>query len=100
MYKHIILFRFNADVTPERCLSMLAGLAELKKNIKEIKKFSYGVNDKNNLNGKHYRYAFIMEFENSEDRMNYQDHKLHKSYIHDHLNPYIDDAIVFDMICC
>jgi hypothetical protein len=100
MYKHIILFRFKADVTHERCLSLLAGLGELKNIIEEINGFSYGVNDENNTHGKDYNYAFVMYFNDVEARMAYQNHALHEKYIHTHINPYIDDAIVFDMICC
>ncbi|MEX3238723.1 Dabb family protein [Serratia quinivorans] len=100
MYNHIILFRFAPNVTHERCLSLLAGLGGLKNHIAEIRGFSYGVNDESNAYGKDYKYAFVMSFDNVEDRMIYQQHVLHQEYIHTYLNPYIDDAIVFDMICC
>ncbi|WP_350306631.1 Dabb family protein [Photorhabdus viridis] len=98
MYKHIILFKFSASLSTTDALDLLRQLGELKTKIPEIKKYSYGLNDCDNLNNQGYQYAFVMEFDSKQDRDAYQINTHHQAFINEKLNSVISEAIVFDMI--
>lgn len=98
MYKHIILFKFSASLSTTDALDLLRQLGELKAKIPEIKKYSYGLNDSDNLNNHGYQYAFVMEFDSKQDRDAYQINPHHQAFINEKLNSVISEAIVFDMV--
>ncbi|EKP0303155.1 Dabb family protein [Aeromonas veronii] len=98
MYKHIILFKFNASVSKMQALGLLQQLGELKHRIPEIKKYSYGMNDRDNVNNSGFESAFVMEFSSKNDRDAYQINDYHQEFINEKLSPVISEAIVFDMV--
>ncbi|MFN3018657.1 Dabb family protein [Vibrio coralliilyticus] len=97
MYKHIILFKFQASVSQTDALELLRQLGELKRQIPEIKQYSYGMNDSDNAHNAGFEYAFVMEFRSKQDRDAYQINEHHQAFIQDTLNVAISEAIVFDM---
>ncbi|MEL5587854.1 Dabb family protein [Serratia ureilytica] len=98
MYKHIILFKFKEFVSATNALELLYQLGELKNRIPSIKKYSYGMNDDDNLNHSGFEFAFVMEFSSKQDRDAYQTNHHHQAFINEALNSAISEAIVFDMI--
>ncbi|VEA66612.1 Stress responsive A/B Barrel Domain [Serratia plymuthica] len=98
MYKHIILFKFKASISTTDALELLHQLGELKNQIPEIKKYSYGMNDGDNANNLGFEYAFVMEFNSKQDRDAYQINDHHQTFINETLNSAISEAIVFDMV--
>lgn len=99
MYNHIILFKFNDDIDDDGCRTLLQGIRDLHNLIPEIRESHIGINDDENPHNKDYHYALIMRFDNRRDRYAYQANPHHQHYIQHHLDQYIADAIVFDMIC-
>lgn len=97
MYKHIILFKFSDTLTQSQCLQLLEGLGQLQRVIPEMLSYAYGVNDTDNTQHQGFNYAFVMTFACKSARQYYQANRFHQDYIKQKINPYIKDAIVFDM---
>jgi hypothetical protein len=98
MYKHIILFKFQASVSTAEALELLHQLGDLKDKIPGIIKYSYGINDGDNAHNSGFEYAFVMEFSSKKDRDAYQINDHHQTFINERLNSAISEAIVFDMV--
>ncbi|WP_253307459.1 MULTISPECIES: Dabb family protein [unclassified Rickettsia] len=101
MIKHIVLFKFAANVTDKQIEQALQKLGNLKNTyIPQIKSFSFGKNSSpENLN-KGFNYVFIMEFLNSKDRAEYLKHPDHIKIANEDIMPLTEDGInsviVFD----
>jgi hypothetical protein len=97
MFSHIILFKFNADISQEHAMGLLARLGSLIQIIPQIFAYRYGVNDAGNPHSCGFTHAFVMDFLSKEERYIYQRHPKHLDFIATFLNPVITDAVVFDM---
>lgn len=97
MYRHIILFRFDSDLSQDDIDRLFQKLGALGKVIPQIGDYYYGRNDASNLYNKDYDYAFVMTFDSKKERYEYQNHPAHQNFIKSVLEPVIEDAIVFDM---
>lgn len=95
-YNHIILFKFKPEVDEQKAQILLQGIGMLQTRISEIEHFRYGRNDRDNGHNAGFEYAFVMEFHSKQARDRYQNHPAHQDYIQTQLEPFIEDAIVFD----
>jgi|SRR5688572_28399943 len=95
MLRHVVLFKFKEDATPEQVKQVENAFKALPSKIKEIKAFEWGTNNSpENLN-QGLTHCFFLSFESEKDRDAYLPHPAHKEF-GTLLRPYLDKAVVVD----
>ncbi|OGG29806.1 hypothetical protein A2973_00340 [Candidatus Gottesmanbacteria bacterium RIFCSPLOWO2_01_FULL_49_10] len=97
MIHHVVLFKFNANATPEKIDEMAKVLVDLKDKIPGIIKYVWGPSVSIEPYGKGYTHAFIMTFDTKEHRDAYVPHPLHKELVKKYVDPICDDGLVVDL---
>ena len=95
MLRHVVLFKFKEDATPEQVKQVENAFKALPSKIKEIQAFEWGTNNSpENLN-QGLTHCFFLSFESEKDRDAYLPHPAHKEF-GTLLRPYLDKAVVVD----
>jgi hypothetical protein len=95
MLRHVVLFKFKDDATPEQVNQVEDAFRKLPSQIKEIKDFEWGTNNSpENLN-QGLTHCFFLSFESEKDRDAYLPHPAHKAF-GAVLKPYLDKVVVVD----
>lgn len=95
MLRHVVLFKFKDDATPEQVKQVEDAFRKLPSQIKEIKDFEWGTNNSpENLN-QGLTHCFFLSFESEKDRDAYLPHPAHKAF-GAVLRPYLDKVVVVD----
>lgn len=97
MIHHVVLFKFNANATPEKIDALANALVTLKDQIPGIIRYVWGPSVSIEPYGKGYTHAFIMTFDTPEHRDAYVPHPLHKALVVKYVDPICDDGIVIDL---
>ena len=77
--RHVVLFRWKPEVSPEHIAATRSALGELPLLIPEIASYSFGSNL--GINPGTYDFAVVAEFANEKDYLVYRDHPDHKAFI-------------------
>ena len=95
MLRHVVLFKFKDDATPDQVKQVENAFLKLPSEIKEIKDFEWGTNNSpENLN-QGLTHCFFLSFNSEEDRNAYLPHPAHKAF-GAILKPYLDKVVVVD----
>ena len=95
MLRHVVLFKFKDDATPDQVKQVENAFRKLPSEIKEIKGFEWGTNNSpENLN-QGLTHCFFLSFNSEEDRNAYLPHPAHKAF-GAILKPYLDKVVVVD----
>jgi hypothetical protein len=95
MLRHVVLFKFKDDATPEQVKQVEDAFRKLPSQISEIKEFEWGINNSpENLN-QGLTHCFFLSFESEKDRNTYLPHPAHKAF-GNLLRPYLDKVTVVD----
>ena len=95
MLKHIVLFKFKPETTPEKVAEIIAAFEALPSQIKEIKGFEWGTNNSPEKLDKGLTHAFILTFASEKDRDTYLPHPAHKAF-GGIVGPWLADVTVVD----
>jgi len=95
MLRHVVLFKFKDDATPDQVKMVENAFRKLPSEIKEIKDLEWGTNNSpENLN-QGLTHCFFLSFNSEEDRNAYLPHPAHKAF-GAILRPYLDKVVVVD----
>ena len=95
MLRHVVLFKFKDDATPDQVKQVENAFRKLPSEIKEIKSLEWGTNNSpENLN-QGLTHCFFLSFNSEEDRNAYLPHPAHKAFAAI-LKPYLDKVVVVD----
>ena len=95
MLRHVVLFKFKDDATPDQVKQVETAFRKLPSEIKEIKGFEWGTNNSpENLN-QGLTHCFFLSFNSEKDRDAYLPHPAHKAF-GAIVKPYIDKVVVVD----
>jgi len=95
MLRHVVLFKFKDEASPEQVKQVEDAFRKLPSQIKEIKGFEWGTNNSpENLN-QGLTHCFFLSFESEKDRDAYLPHPAHKAF-GAVLRPYLDKVVVVD----
>ncbi|MEH7250813.1 Dabb family protein [Neobacillus niacini] len=96
MYEHIVMFKFNKNISPEKEQDLLRQLKKLKGNIPGIIELTAGVNVTEEVENQHgYTLGLRVTFKDKRDLDNYLPHPIHQEFVSS-LNSVIDQVIVSD----
>ena len=95
MLRHVVLFKFKDEATPDQVKQVEKAFLALPAAIKEIKDLEWGTNNSlENLN-EGLTHCFFLSFNSEKDRDVYLPHPAHKAF-GAVLKPYLDKVIVVD----
>lgn len=95
MLRHVVLFSFKEESSPEQIKTVTDAFAALPEKIKQIKSFEWGTNNSpENLN-QGFTHCFFVGFASEEDRAIYLPHSDHKAF-GELLMPLLDKVLVID----
>jgi len=93
--RHVVLFSFKEESTPEDIASVEAAFAALPGKIPEIKDYEWGTNNSPEGLDKGFTHCFFLTFHSEEDRAVYLPHPDHKAF-GAVLGPHLEDVLVVD----
>jgi hypothetical protein len=96
MYEHLVLFKFNNTLTPEKEQEMLDKLKAFKEAIPGIVELTAGINvteEKERVQG--YTLGLRVTFEDKDALSNYGPHPVHQDFVKS-LGGVVEDVIVVD----
>lgn len=95
LLRHVVLFKFKADATPEQIDRVVAGFRELPGKIKEIHSFEWGTDNSPEKLSKGHTHCFLVTFRSEGDRDAYLPHPAHQAFVAV-LKPILEDVTVVD----
>jgi hypothetical protein len=78
--KHMVAFKFKDSATPDDIKKVETEFKALKKKIKEINSFAWGLNNSPEKLNKGFTHGFLLTFNSEADRDTYLNHPDHKEF--------------------
>lgn len=93
--RHMVLFKFKAEVTPAQVQEVVDAFAKLPSKIDAITEFEHGtdVSVENKADG--FTHGFLVTFKDEKGREIYLPHPAHKEFVK-LVGPRIEKVLVFD----
>lgn len=93
--RHVVLFAFKDDASPEDIRKVEEAFSALPGKIPQIKGYEWGINNSPEGLNDGLTHCFFVTFDNEEDRAVYLPHPAHKAFVKI-LQPHLDKAVVVD----
>ncbi|MFT3948393.1 MAG: Dabb family protein [Agriterribacter sp.] len=95
MLRHVVLFKFKDDATPDQVKKVEDAFKALPSKIKEVKAFEWGTNNSPEGLNEGLTHCFFVTFSSEKDREIYLPHPEHKAFV-EILKPILDKVVVVD----
>ena len=93
--RHVVLFRFQPDLSSAQIDQINAAFHELQHSIPEIREFERGTNNSPEKHDKGFSHAYVISFSSEEDRAAYLPHAAHQKFV-ELIGNKLADVLVFD----
>jgi len=93
--RHVVLFQFKADATPEQVQEVVTAFDALPTRIREIQSFERGTNVSPENLAQGFTHCFFVTFASEQDRDVYLKHAVHEDFVKLAI-PRIEEALVVD----
>ncbi len=93
--RHIVVFKFNDDATPEAVDIVNQSFVALQESIPEIKDFEWGVNNSPEGLDQEFTHVYTVTFHSEEGRATYLPHPAHKAFVTS-IGSVVEKAFVVD----
>lgn len=93
--RHIVLFKFNDDVSDEQIREVVDAFAALPKEIDTIIDFEFGTDVSVENKSKGLTHGFVVTFRDEKGRDVYLPHPAHREFVK-LVGPRLADVVVFD----
>jgi hypothetical protein len=95
MLRHVVLFKFKAESTPEQIKAVEDAFRALPGKINAIADFEWGTDVSVENKAEGFTHCFFVTFNSEADRDAYLPHPAHKEF-GSVLRPHLDKVLVFD----
>lgn len=95
LLRHVVLFKFKAEATPEDINRVETAFGALPSKIPQIVDYEWGLNNSPEGLEKGFTHCFFLTFKNEADRAIYLPHPDHKAF-GDIVSPVLEDVLVVD----
>lgn len=95
MLRHVVLFKFKDNATPDQVKKVEDAFIALPSKIKEVKEFEWGTNNSPEGLNEGLTHCFFVTFSSEKDREIYLPHPEHKAFV-EILKPILDKVVVVD----
>lgn len=93
--RHVVLFKFKDESSPEEIQKVVDAFMELPDKIEIIQDIEWGTNNSPEGLAQGFTHCFFVTFASEEDRDIYLPHPEHKAFV-DILGPHLDKVLVVD----
>jgi lysophospholipase L1-like esterase len=93
--RHVVLFKFKDDATPEQVKKVEDAFRQLPKRIDTIKDFEWGTDNSPEMIAQGFTHCFLVTFADEKGRAAYLPHAAHKEFV-EILKPHLDKVLVID----
>ena len=93
--RHVVLFKFKAEVSKEQVQEVIDAFAALPKKIDTIKGFEWGTDVSVEGKAEGFTHCFVVTFADAKGRDAYLPHAAHKDFVKI-AGPRIEKVLVFD----
>jgi hypothetical protein len=93
--RHVVLFKFKTEATPEQIDEIVAGFQALPKKIDGITAFEWGADVSPEGLAQGFTHCFVVTFKDAKARDAYLPHQAHKDFVAVAL-PKVDKVLVVD----
>ena len=93
--RHVVLFKFKEDATPEKIKAIENAFSALPSKIPQIIDYEWGINNSPEGLDKGLTHCFFLSFKSEEDRAIYLPHQDHQAFVQI-LKPHLEDVVVVD----
>lgn len=91
MFRHVVAFRFGADVTADARARIAAGLAALPAKIAEIRRYEFGPDA--GLAEGNFDFVVVADFDDEAAYLRYARHPAHQALLRDLIRPAITERV-------
>ena len=95
LLRHVVLFKFKDEATPEDIQKVEAAFGALPAAISEIHDYEWGINNSPEGLNQGLTHCFLITFKSEADREIYLPHPAHKAFV-EVLSPHLDKVTVVD----
>jgi Stress responsive A/B Barrel Domain len=97
MIRHVVMFRWRAETTPDEVATIETGLGKLPGEIPQIQRYTFGADL--GINDGNFQFAVVADFASVDDYLVYRDHPVHRALIEEQIRPRIGErtAIQFEI---
>ncbi len=95
VYRHVVLFKFKEEATPEQIEAIVTAFSQLRQEIDTIISFEHGTDVSPEKLAKGFTHCFLVTFRNREDLEAYLPHPSHQAFTKK-LKPILADVLVVD----
>lgn len=95
LLRHIVMFAFKADATPEQIDKVVKDFAALPAQIDTIVDFEYGTDISAESKAQGFTHCFVVTFKDEAGRDAYSPHPAHQAFARS-LGPVMEKVLVFD----
>lgn len=93
--RHVVLFKWKADTSPEKVREIEQAFAALPTKIKTIVDFEWGTNNSPEGLAQDFTHCFFVTFSDEAGRSAYLPHPAHKAFV-ELMKPHLDKVLVID----
>ena len=93
--RHVVVFKFTDDATPEQVQAVVDHFGRLQDEIPEIIDYEWGVNNSPEGHDQSFTHVFLVTFKDEAGREVYLPHPAHQKFV-EHLKPILDKVFVVD----
>ncbi|MEO0572855.1 MAG: Dabb family protein [Bacteroidota bacterium] len=94
--RHVVIFKFKDETSPEQVQKLNTTFAELTKHIPVIQDFEWGLNDSPEDFHQGFTHCYLLTFKSEADRDGiYTPHPKHQAFVAS-LRPYLEKVFVVD----
>jgi hypothetical protein len=95
-YRHVVLFKFKAEASPEAVLAIEAAFRELAGKLPFVTGFEWGRNSSPEGLDHGFSHCFVVTFADEAGRDAYLPHPAHQAFCREFLDPNLEDVCVVD----
>ena len=95
LVRHVVLFEFKEDATPENIQKVETAFAALADKIDEVTDLEWGTNSSPEGLSQGFTHCFLLTFDSEADRDTYLTHAEHQEFV-ELLRPHLEEALVVD----
>ena len=95
LLRHVVLFKFKADVTEAQIREVTEAFGTLRQKIKTIQDFEWGTDVSPEKKADGFTHCFLVTFHSAADRDAYLPHQAHQDFVKI-AGPRIDKVLVVD----
>lgn len=92
MFRHVVIFRWNAESSPAHVDALKEALAGLPARLPALRRYAYGTDA--GINDGNCDFAVVAEFDDSNGYLAYRDNDEHARIIKELITPYLESRTV------